>query len=195
MGLAPPEPINDDEQYYADLGRFIVAHAGVENSLHELARKLSGLKDEKARVLFSGMSIGQVNTRTRALIRFSRLGAKTKANLNSCLDQMNVIGNQRDKMVHRDSTYAGGKMTVTNVLTSKSELEFERDQFTRTDLGYLYLDCLAINLRFLFVHVRKARRSISQETYRQINGPWQYIPPSPQTPKRRTTTQKIVEAL
>jgi hypothetical protein len=52
LGLINP-PSNDKTHYEA-LGRFLASFANAEGVLHVIARKLSGLSDEKARILFGG---------------------------------------------------------------------------------------------------------------------------------------------
>jgi hypothetical protein len=39
------------------LGRFVTAYATAESGVHILARTLSGLADEKARIVFGGMRL------------------------------------------------------------------------------------------------------------------------------------------
>ena len=65
--MFPPPP--QDTPYYQALGRFIVAYAGCEIAIHQLARKLIGIRDNRARVICAGMRIGDVITRTPALLQ------------------------------------------------------------------------------------------------------------------------------
>ena len=51
LGLAK----GSDKTHYEALGRFVASFANVEGIVHVLARKVSGLSDEKARILFGGM--------------------------------------------------------------------------------------------------------------------------------------------
>jgi hypothetical protein len=50
------DPPSDDKTHYEALGRFLASFANAEGAVHATARKLSGLGDEKARILFGGMS-------------------------------------------------------------------------------------------------------------------------------------------
>jgi hypothetical protein len=191
--LAPiPDP---DTPYFEALGRFIVAYAGAEVAVHQLARKVSGLKDRRARVLFAGMRIGDVTTRMRALVRLSNRAPKIKNNIESCLAQFDIIGTQRDKMVHRWTSYSGGALSVTNILTSKSVLEYEQDLFSITDLQRLHLDCLAISIRLNGVAHPASLKGLKRHVRKYLYGPWQYKPAPLKTPRKQNQAQAIVEAL
>ena len=49
MGKLPSPIAGDDDAHFAALGRFVVQYASAEAMVHMLARKLSGMSDEKAR--------------------------------------------------------------------------------------------------------------------------------------------------
>ena len=76
--LDPPEIIKEDDKYYAAIGRFIVAYASAESTIHQIARKLSRLKENRARILFGGMRIGDITTRMRALLKISNRSIKVQ---------------------------------------------------------------------------------------------------------------------
>lgn len=194
LGIEPP----DDSQYYEAIGRFIVAYAQTECILHELARKFSKLKDERARVIFSGMRLGDLTSRLRALLRISGCSKSTLGEIEACLKQLDVIGLERDKMVHRYSHYEMGSITISNQMTAKSLLTYERDAFTIIELGHLNLDCLGIYLRLAHILHPPAKRKMKREapsTYKSLHAPWRYKPPPRQTPKRRKAIQKVAAAL
>jgi hypothetical protein len=196
LGSLPPLVApREDERYYAALGRFIVGYAGAEIAVHQLARKLSGLRDDRARVLFAGMRLGDAITRTRALLRLSKRTKKNRDDIDDCLKQLDVIGTQRDKMVHRDTSYESGKLIVTNMLIAKDPLQYERDLFTLEDLKNLYIDCLTISLRLMHIMHPSIRDKSAKAFRKSLHEPWHYKPPPPQTQKRRLAIQKVAEAL
>jgi hypothetical protein len=54
----------EDTPYFAALGRFITQYAAAEAGVHLLCRHLSGLSDDKARALISGMRLRVTNALT-----------------------------------------------------------------------------------------------------------------------------------
>lgn len=180
------KPPPEDDPYYTALGRFVVAHAGAETALHEFARKLTRLSDDRARILFAGSRIGDVVTRIRGLLNLSRLSAKTKKDIEECLSQLDVVGKQRDKMVHRETSYRSGALSVTNIMTSKSSLAYERDQFTLTNLRNLHWDALRITLRLSYATYPRFRKRADRNLKNALREPWRYKPPLPSTPKTQT---------
>jgi hypothetical protein len=193
LGKPPPPP--EDIPYYEALGRFIVAYAECEIAIHQLARRLTGIKDNRARVLFAGMRIGDVATRTRALLSLSRRALKTKETVEACLKQFDIIGTQRDKMVHRATDYASGAFSVTNIMTSKSALVHERDLFTIVDLRNLRRDCIIISIRLTHTAFPFLGKKRHREFLNFARGPWRYRPAPPKNPKRQSQPQGIVKAL
>jgi hypothetical protein len=189
----PPPP--EDTPYYTELGRFIVAYAGAEIAIHGLARKLTRLKDDRARILFAGMRIGDVATRMRGLLRLSNYGPKTKRTIEDCLAQFDVIGTERDKMVHRTTYYLGGSLSVTNIMTSKSALAYERDQFTITDLSNLHMDCLRITLTLYHFTYPASATKTDRFILKFLRGPWRYRPAPRQNRQKPTRAQEIARLL
>lgn len=190
------QDVGNEGPYYQAIGTFIVAYAQCECTVHELARKLSGLKDEKARILFAGMRIGDLTTRLRGLLHVSRWSNTTKKDIEDCLKQLDVVGLERDKMVHRYSNYEMGSITFSNEMTAKSMLSAEKDSFSMNDLTRLERDCLAINLRLTHV-LRPTFRKIARldpESLKRLHGSWWYKR-FPQSQKKKRTRQRIAKAL
>jgi hypothetical protein len=53
-------PIKEDTPQYEALVRFITSYVNAEAALHMLARKLSGMSDEKARAIFGSMRLSDI---------------------------------------------------------------------------------------------------------------------------------------
>jgi hypothetical protein len=166
----PPPP--SEKEYYEAIGQFIVAYAQAECVIHELARKLSGLKEDKARVLFAGARIGDIKTRILAMLRLSKRSKAVKDNLEACLRQFDVIGTQRDKLVHRSVNYESGSIKITNEMTAKSMLEYEQDLFSLADILGLHLDCLKISGRISHVTRPALRRAAGKDFLKVLHQPW-----------------------
>src|SRR5580704_12269480 len=97
LGLINP-PSNDRTHYEA-LGRFLASFANTEGILHAVARKLSGLSDEKARIVFAGMRLTDVTDRIRNFMQLDKANKskqlETFADIEECLLQLNHISGRR----------------------------------------------------------------------------------------------------
>jgi hypothetical protein len=178
LGIANPEDI----PYYAEVGRFIVQYAKAEAAVHILARKLTGLNDDPARIIFSGMRLDDLATRVRGLMRISTANAHIFHDVDACLTQLDVISKQRSKLVHRHVEYADGAMQVTNAFIAKSLENVEKDVFTPEDLTAMMTDCGTINLRLLLAS--GLTWNLGDEVREVLYWPWRYTPPRP-TPQAK----------
>jgi hypothetical protein len=173
--------------YYEALGRFITAYASAEAGVHELTRCLSKLSEEKARVIFAGMRLGDLTDRIRAMLRTDKVDEKICSEIDTCLVHLDKIAEARNKLVHRAVTFERGKLTVTNAWTAKTKDSIQRDTFGRDDLDSMAADCESIFLRLIDV----ARPSTSNESplglssFREwLKRPWQYTPAPPASRKK-----------
>lgn len=172
----------EDNRYYAAVGRFIIAYAGAEAAVHLVARKLLQIRDDRARVVFGGMRIGDVVSRVRALLKLSKRSEKIKAEVEECLVQFDLIGTARDKIVHRLVDFAGGKIRVSNIFTAKALVHYEQEELGLDDLFNLEFDCLAIYMRLSRVRTPKKQSPIDQVVYEMS---WRYRPASPKAHKKQ----------
>jgi hypothetical protein len=163
---------NADEKHYAELGRFVTAYAAAEAAVHMLARRLSGMSDDIARIAFGGTRLEDVIARVRGMMRIQKLNAATVEEVETCLAQLKLIADRRHRIVHRSSTFFDNAIVVTNVLTAKS-LPAEVDKFKWEELSAMYGDCLAIYLRLGQV-VRKEERELEHAGI--VYSPWRYKP-------------------
>jgi hypothetical protein len=177
----PPE----DQPYYAALGKFIASYAGAESQVHVVARRLTRLNDDKARIVFSGMRLGDLAERVRGLLRVSKARNRRYDEVDGCLRQLDLIATQRNNLVHRFVTYEAGKIKVTNIVVSKSISAPEWDTFTITDFENMESDCTAITLRLWASLGNKMKPDVKL----WANEPWRYKPPQPaQKPKQHPST-------
>lgn len=188
VGFAKPfTPAPEDEPYYAAIGRFIVQYAACEGAVHMLARRLSKIKDDRARLLFGGMRTGDVIDRIRAMWRFRKHSAASTQELESCLSHYDVMGTCRDKIAHRFTSYKSGSILVSNLLTAKNLVHAEQDIFSLEDLTNLYSDCIRLYLRFEDIYQAKWMKSPHDAMMRKIvRIAWRYTPPAPKNEKRRS---------
>jgi hypothetical protein len=177
--LASP-PFDESSQNYEAVGRFITAYANAEGALHEFARYLTGLSDEKARVLFANMRLSDITDRIRALMRLNKTEAETAANVEECLVQLNEIASRRHSLVHRGSIFVFGRLVVTNASTAKTIGGIEQEHFDHTDLQNLASDCRQIFLRLTQI----IEPSTPDPTASLLRGPWRYKPAEPKAQNR-----------
>lgn len=169
----------DDSGNYEAIGRLIVAYAYTEIALHLLVRKLTGLSDKKARLLFGGSRISDVVQKIRALLPLLNRSATSISRIEMCLDQFEIIGKQRDKIVHRASNHGVGEIGISNLLTAKSLLHTEYDQFIVSDLKAMEDDCYVIYLLLSTVFSPKRKRSPVVLRLLKTPLPWTYKLPRP----------------
>jgi hypothetical protein len=153
----------------------ITAYGGAEAGVHFLARYLSGLPDAKARAIFGGMRLPDLIDRIRQMMRIDKRPDDVYQEVDACLVQLDVIADQRNKLVHRMVDYAGSHLNVSNPLTAKSLAAIEVDVFSDRDLINIEIDCGVIFLRFLRV-ISPELPYESPEVEGVVRGPWRYKP-------------------
>jgi hypothetical protein len=157
--LGTPSPPKPDQPYFAALGTFITSYAGAEHQVHLLARHLTRLNDAKARIVFSGMRLGDLAERIRGLLRVTRAKSERFNEADTCLKQLDLIASQRNNLVHRFVMFTGEAIEVTNIVIAKSIENPETQTFSMADFENMESDCVAIR--------------------KWIRQPWRYKPPQP----------------
>lgn len=184
--LSPPLPPKEDDPYFAAFGRFIVSYASAEHEVHGLARRLSRVTDAKGRIIFSGMRLGDLVERVRGLLRVTNASTRIYDEVDACVRQLELIGDERNKLVHRFVMYHKQEIFVTNLPIAKSLDAAEAETFTLPDLENMDLDCLAIRLRLGFLYGKKPKITLNRELLEWLRRSWRYKPsPLAQKPKSR----------
>jgi hypothetical protein len=187
LGLT--DPPSTDKTHYEALGRFIASFANVEGVLHVIARKLSGLNDDKARLVFGGMRLTDIIDRIRSFLHLDQADGKsdeTFHDIEACLEQLGHISSRRHNIVHRGATYFEGTFIVTNSMIAKTLAGIESELVSERTLKDMALDCDVIFLRLVAIsNLMSPRDDNWIATLR--NRAWLYKPPppKPQNPKRR----------
>jgi len=182
LNQSPPE----DEPYFAALGRFITSYATAEAGVHMHARTLSRLTDEKARIIFSGMRLGDLSERVRGLMRVTKSSPKTYTETDTCLTQLDIIARQRNKLVHNLVSYKNQVIFTTNAVTAKSLQSAESNLFTLVDLSNMNADCVAISFRLSHIRTpKKLRKATEKDLLLWAQKPWRYKPALPNIQKKR----------
>src|SRR5690348_5317017 len=81
----------EEAAYFESLGRLVAAYAAAEASVHQLVRKLSSLSEEKARIIFAGMRLGDLSERIRGIIRLYPDIIENSDEVEPCLVQLDII--------------------------------------------------------------------------------------------------------
>jgi hypothetical protein len=176
------DPPTDDKTHYEALGRFLSSFANAEGAVHSIARKLSELSDEKARILFGGMRLADVIDRIKGFIQLSTADKSKEpdqvfADLEACLEQLAHIAQRRHNIVHRGATYFGGAFVVSNSMIAKTLAGIESEIISQKTLNQMYLDCGAIFLRLIYFLDPATKNDGWLDTLRRRS--WLYIPPTP----------------
>ncbi|WP_339035837.1 hypothetical protein WHZ78_31505 [Bradyrhizobium symbiodeficiens] len=177
--------LEDDTPYYAALGRFVTYYAVAEAAVHMLARKLSGLSDERARIMISGLRLGDVQSKVKALLKISNQDAASRLIIEKCFTQLDAIATNRDKLVHRLVSVKEGTLNVTNIFTSKSLLTHENESFTVHDINCMQADCMIIYARLERVRQPSLAKADTPEFAQAIASPWFYKPQRQETVGKR----------
>jgi len=164
----------DEDRIYAAFGHFVASYALAESALHIVARHFSGMPDNKARVVFSGMRQSDVIDRLRSLI----LPEKTES-INELLTQFSDITEARNQFVHRLVEYRHGEgLSVTSKLTCRSTTEAGPRLFSLEELESLEHDCRMIFERLVLTCDPPPTHGIATGiSLISLFGPWRYKRP------------------
>jgi hypothetical protein len=184
MGKLPnPVPeIKPDTPHYEAIGRFVTSYANAEAAVHLLARYLSGLSDEKARIIFGGMRLADLSDIIRHFIKIDDLAPQTQTTIDSCLTQLVLISKRRHSLVHRSTNVLHNRLMVTNVLTTKSLKATEMEFFDLIELADMQADCGSIYIRLDRIFDPERGRALGVAGAINAMRPWLYIPQPPKTP-------------
>jgi len=195
---ANPQPvlvpeIKPDTPHYEAVGRFVTSFATAEAAVHMLARHISGLSDQKARIVFGGMRLPDLSEIIRQITRIDSLVTNIQAEIEACLTQIGLIAKRRHMIVHRSSNFFDGKLLVTNVLTTKSLKSTESEVFEIQEMSDMQSDCMRIYLRLAKIFSPEKHRDQRKPLVESfVYGEWRYKPVPPKTPNltSRTTVAK-----
>jgi hypothetical protein len=165
----------EEDEYLAALGGVISAYADAETAVHILARNLSGLDDDKARIVFGGMQLRHVMDRVRKLLALDSSPADMVANVESCFTQLGIVGTARDRLAHRSIFIGREGVVASNYMTARDVLAPERDTFTLREMWAMRIDCIAILARLIDVAVGNPPRSATAAEM-AVREPWRYKP-------------------
>lgn len=170
------EKLAHESDYYEALGRLVSSFADGEAGAHFLIRKLSGLSDERARVIFGGMRFSDLAERLRAL-------AKTAAPddfdlIDELLIRLGAIGDERHKIAHRSTSFSYEKgFSIHNVWVAKSLEHADNEKVELSRLKGLASDCNKVFLTFAMLSMKPEARSRAGLKLMELATPWLCTPP------------------
>ena len=164
----------DEDRIYAAFGRFVASYALAKSGLHIAARHFSGMPDDKAQIVFSGMRQADLIDKLRPLV-----SAEKAAEINAVIDHLVCITEVINQFVHRITEYEHGKgLSVTNKLTCRSRPDAQPRLFSLKELEFLEYDCRVIFDRFILACDSALRNGVyTGISFVGLCGPWQYKPP------------------
>lgn len=172
-----------DKTTYEALRYFIATFASAESAVHLIARKISGLSDERARIIYGGMRLSDITDRVRQFINMDDMEPELRSEIDSCLTQLAHISAKRHNLVHRGATYFQGKLISTNSLTARSLHAIEVEHFDEGMLNDMAADCRSIFLRLVAITDQKGS---DQKLIADLKArPWLYKHDPPKTPRQR----------
>jgi hypothetical protein len=185
--------VREDIPYFAAVGHFIVKYAAAESGIHLVVRSLSGLDEHKAREIFSGQRVQDLTRYIKALLRLNKSPPNIVDEINSCINQLDVIGEKRNYLFHRTVEYRDAAIHVSNVITARSLHNIEESKFSISDLLDMAEDCARIFIRLYLACGQ--HDDIPSEMEDWLRAPWKYIPEQPkphnsQSPKNRKGRQR-----
>jgi len=181
-GLINYTPFTDKTTFEA-LGHFIATFASAESAVHLVARKISGLSDEKARIMYGGMRLKDVTDRVRQFINVDDADQSLRIEIDQCLTQLGHIAAKRHNLVHRGGSYFQGKLISTNSLTARSLNAIEVEHFDEDQLNDMAADCRSIFLRL--VSIADPKGSDPKLIAGLKARPWLYKHDPPKAPRQQ----------
>jgi hypothetical protein len=179
---------NPQPDYFHMFGRFMNQYANVESMVHALFRRMSSLPDAEARVISGGMRLTDVIQIIRRLARVKKLPEKPVARLENAFVQLAIIGELRDKLVHRGASISGDEITSTNARTARFKEDTEVITLKIKDIKAALLDLIAISLSLLLLYSGAPEFANMDARLTLPEEPWLYKPLPPETPYRQPRT-------
>ncbi|MFC3071046.1 hypothetical protein [Phenylobacterium soli] len=179
------EPYHD---YWHQLGKFVDRFASIERSMQSILRRLAGVSDPIGAAVFSGVKVDAASSIINRICDATGQD-ELKARLKPALDQLGVINNVRNNILHwgasRDSN--SGEFIVSNAYWAASADRLREYRVTPIDLQAMIVDLHRIGLllaREEFTEEELLKSRIAQRVFAEVQaGAWHYKSPQQQPPK------------
>jgi hypothetical protein len=179
----------NETQYFSALGKFVAEYALTESTIHQLARRFSGLSDAKARIIFGKMRIGDIIDCVKQMMQVDEIDTKIHKLVSDCLLHFKDLSKTRGRLVHRSTYYepqglfgiGGGHLRVSNFAIVKDISQTEEEVFTLKDLEDMMFDCTLILLRLESIRNPDFLKNKTDEQKSFLQVPWRYKFSQPNT--------------
>lgn len=164
-----------ERDFYEEFGKFICRFASAETAVHHLFRRVSGLKDNKARAIVGGESIKtmmEIITRISKMLPKQKFSKENHKELKILFDQISEISTFRHALVHSGADVDEGIIRTINYTKAKTRESIQEMTFGISDIRNASNDLSSIIVRIY--HLVKADAWTRRNVPRMRREAWQY---------------------
>lgn len=176
------------QEYLATLGEFVDTYASIESLVHHSFRLFAKMNSEMAMAIKGAMRLSDLMTLIKRVMVVKKWLAEDCAEISGAFEQLNVISEFRDRVLHRGATIEKeGHLQSSNLATMKSFDLAEFVVFKVSDIENAAADLRQIRSRIgLVLYRRKITTEFSRESIEAVRQPWLY-----RSLKRETMLQRV----
>jgi hypothetical protein len=159
------------------LGLLVSNYAKVETLLQVYARRLLGMDDARARIVFAGVRVCDLLTRIRGLQTVSQVDAATVVEYETLEKQIRRISEARHLLVHNGVSITEDDSVLSHKgLVSRAVDTFQEQYFTVEALTAIANDlgCIAVRLLDLAHPGERMRFEDSSEFTAMLQADWRF---------------------
>lgn len=179
--------------YHQALGRFVHEFAGIEAMLQFVLRHYTKVSEDARRAVFSGVRINEAISFLRRLAAVKEIGDSDWATLKPLLDQLSIINDRRNALLHHGAKgIAEGRPVTSNDIVALTPGRVRAFPMSARSLKGMSDDLRQIWFGLSYYHVgpRWLPRGDSKEwVEKELAAPWRYIPPRPKQNRPRRTAK------
>jgi hypothetical protein len=179
------------KEYLTALGQFIHHFSAAENMVHMGFYVAANLPQEVASIVKKDASTAAIISMIKALLSRSPLGSVERADVLKCIEQLGVISEFRNRVIHRGASASeSGNLVADNLATMRSIESLELFEFSISDVKDAADDLLRITLRLmdaLFPHTKRKNTAAFESA---LHAPWRHKRFSPRMPHQRPPEER-----
>lgn len=179
MSITPEIPPFERSRYYSELGRFISIYSIAEAALRGVLQRTAGIDEPTSLAIFSGTRTDQASSFIRRC--YEAKGEKIPQELADLLQQMAIITNLRNDLVHHGIDFTTAPPTANNRRSALSARAIRQTVVTERVLESASWDCGRLVLGFftyVFPDADSDEKILSDRAF-AVRTPWHYIPQQP----------------
>jgi hypothetical protein len=167
--------LNEGQQYWMALGRFIEQFSHIEMVMHLLLTKYSNVTHLVGVALFGDMRIDAAVSRMRRLLEVNFVVSDDiKKEFHNVSTQLMIINGIRNDILHRGTSVSSQGMVTTNRAAALALDRIKEIPISKEILYQMELDLHKIQHHIICIMDEKHRKNASQI----LASPWQYTHPS-----------------